>query len=482
MTTTSTKPNILWICTDQQRYDTIRAMGNQHIHTPNLDKLCTEGTAFSRAYCQNPICAPSRAGFLTGLYPSSIHVLKNGQTDFPSDVKIFPKRLSEHGYRCGLVGKLHLLAGDGIKKRIDDGFEVFQYSQHPYPNDEGGDYYSRWLEEQGVSFDDIFEKNNVGKYYRYKSDIPVKYHQSAWGVDKSIEFILNTGDPRPWFLNLSLFDPHRPFDAPLTYEQRYDPGQLPRPLFGDNDLQTQEKLKSAFHQTRAPKTPDAEYMQIKANYYGMIELIDEQLGRLFDALDRTGQRENTIIVFMSDHGEMLGDHGLIMKGCRFYEGAVHVPLIFSWKGACREGIVSNELVELTDIVPTLAEAAGIPLELTHGKSVMPILEGTAAEGRHREFVRCEYYDALDENRTRTVSDRGKPTTFASMYFDGRYKLVVYHHLQDIGELYDLHNDPHEFRNLWDEDGYDSLKVKLLKKSFDSSMVIMDQGSPTPNNY
>ena len=197
----------------------------------------------------------------------------------------------------------------------------------------------------------------------------------------------------------------------------------------------------------------------------MIKLIDDQVGRILKALEESGQRDDTVIIFTSDHGEMLGDHGLIQKGCRFYEGLVRVPLIFSYPGRFREGWVSDALVELTDKVPTLLELAGLEVpERIQGRSLLPLLTGRTEMDEHREAVRCEYYDALD------MPDG----TFATMYRDRRHKLVVYHG-HGLGELYDLMNDPGEFENLWDEPDAQGLKLDLLQRSFDTSMLGMDRG-------
>jgi len=202
-----------------------------------------------------------------------------------------------------------------------------------------------------------------------------------------------------------------------------------------------------------------------AAYYAMIKLIDDQLGRILAALDETGQRGNTIILFMSDHGEMLGDHGLIQKGCRFYEGLVRVPMIWSWPGNIVAGQVSDELVELTDIAPTLLELLGLPVpEHMQGVSLLPVLTG--ASEHHRDHVRAEYIDALD------LPD----ASIATMYRDRRYKLVNYHR-QGIGELFDLENDPWEHKNLWDDPAHAAARARLTAASFDASMLAADLGPP-----
>jgi arylsulfatase A-like enzyme len=209
-----------------------------------------------------------------------------------------------------------------------------------------------------------------------------------------------------------------------------------------------------------------------AAYYAQIELIDDQLGRMLDALEATGQRENTIIILTSDHGEMLGDHALLWKGCRFYEGAVHVPLIISWPAQAQSGLVSDALVELTDLVPTLLDALDLPISKhVQGRSLLPILKGAADPDHHRDFVRCEYHDTLDRPYA----------SHANMLRTDRYKLVVYHG-HEVGELYDLEADPDEFHNLWDDPAMQETKHALIKQLFDAVMLAVDEGVERVGRY
>jgi arylsulfatase A-like enzyme len=206
----------------------------------------------------------------------------------------------------------------------------------------------------------------------------------------------------------------------------------------------------------------------------MIALIDAMVGELMAVLDETGQRRDTLVLFMSDHGEMLGDHGLIFKGSRFYEGLVHVPMIFSQPGRVREGVVSEALVELVDLPQTLLEAAGLPEgEGMQGKSLWPLLTGAVPAGFHKPYVLCEYFDALglpDPRHTR-----------ASMYFDGRYKLSVYHG-HGTGELYDLEKDPSEFRDLWEQETARELRCRLTARAFDALMRVSEPGPRRTASY
>lgn len=470
------RPNILWVCTDQQRADTIRALGNDHIDTPTLDRLCAEGTAFTRAYCQSPVCTPSRASFLTGRYPSAIGINRLGTELLPRNAPLVTKELSANGYVCGLVGKLHLTAAyQGVENRSDDGYTYVKYNHDPWQAFGPGNDYGAWLTRQGIAPGDVFAPAPNGGYRGYRDDIRPELHQTKWVADEAIAFIEANGSG-PWLLSLNFFDPHPPFDAPAEYRRRYATRPLPEPVFGESDLPLQQSLADVYFQTR-PEAPPSAARARTAAYYGMVTFLDEQLGRVLDALDRSGQRSDTLIVFMSDHGEMLGDHGLTLKGCRFYQGLVNVPLIFSWPGVVQGGTFRDDLVELTDVAPTLAEFAGLELAGAQGRSLVSCLTAGSATGRGH--VRSEYIDAL--NPQARSGTRPAKRTVGSMYFDGRYKLTVYHS-HGTGELYDLRDDPGETTNLWSSAEAATIKARLLQEAFDASMLALDDGPPAKWPY
>ena len=472
------RPNILWICTDQQRYDTIGALGNRYVSTPNIDRLVEEGVTFTHAYCQSPICTPSRGSFLTGMYPSAVHVNGNGNEYFPDNPPLVTRLLADAGYDCGLIGKLHLASAYGrIEPRVNDGYRYWQYSHAPRDDWETGHGYADWVRSKG---------HILGELTKSIAGVPAELHQTTWCAEKTIEFVRQERDT-PWLASVNIYDPHPPFNPPQTYRNMFDPADMPGPLFRESDLEQQRKLEAVDFQSKGrfpeeldirspivPQSPGAgevasaggrDAKTLQAAYYAMIKLIDDVLGRILETLEETGQRERTVIIFTSDHGEMLGDHGLIQKGCRFYEGLVRVPLIFSWPGHFEQGLRSDALVGLLDKVPSLLDLAGLEIsDRMQGMSLLPILKGEVPPSHHRDFVRCEFYDALDQ----------PDGTFATMYRDRRYKLVMYHgHAH--GELYDLETDPGEFENLWDASSAQSLKLDLMKRSYDASMLAMDRG-------
>lgn len=476
------RPNILWYCTDQQRFDTIAALGNKHINTPNLDRFVEQSAVFTQAYCQSPICTPSRASFLTGMYPSAVGVNGNGFLNFPRhyEDRLITHVLRDAGYDCGLIGKLHLASAFlRREERVDDGYDYFQYSHDHKGGNERGNEYVEWIKSLGIDHNAVLRARGIASLDDYRNshqhqgfggfmepaadndNVPPHLHQTHWCTEKAIEFIGRNREPnKPWLLSVNPFDPHPPFDAPYEYYRRYDPQSLPGAHFEDGDLEQQRRLESANidFQNRARHPDELRHKHLQASYYAMIEFLDEEFGRLLHHLDETGQRENTIIIFMSDHGEMLGDHGLVLKGCRFYEGLARVPLMISWLGQIPAQI-SDELIELVDIVPTLYELLGMDVPpWVQGRSAAGWMCGGELNAPHREFVRAEHYGATN------FPDQ----THASMIRDRRYKLVVYHQKQ-LCELYDLENDPWEHNDLSQDPDYASVKWELMQRSYDATV-------------
>lgn len=463
------QPNILWICSDQQRWDTIHALGNKYIRTPNIDRLVAGGVSCLNTYCQSTICTPSRASFLTGMYPSTIHACGNGNERWVEAAPLVTKLLADAGYFCGLSGKLHLsgCAGRTEPRPEDDGYALFHWSQDHRDLWPVGHAYAEWVKDQG---------GDLGAIYAEKGYMPSELHQTKFCADKAIEFIEEKRD-EPWLMSVNIYDPHEPFDPPPEYRDRYIPDDVPGPLFREGDLAAQAAIAEADFQT-PPRRPDEfKAKETIAAYYAMIEQLDDHVGRMMAALERTGQLEETLVIFHSDHGEMLGDHGLLLKGCRFYEGLVHVPMILSWKGVLPEGRRTEALVELTDIAPTLLDYAGVAgADKMAGKSLRALLEGKT--DTHRPSVRCEYYRALSPT---TPGRENWTGTYATMIRDARYKLITYHGTGK-GELFDLESDPGEFDNLWNNPAVANIRFRLVQESFDQTAFAVDPGSEQTLNF
>ncbi len=283
----------------------------------------------------------------------------------------------------------------------------------------------------------------------------------------AIEFIRQER-AKPWLLNINVYDPHPPFIPPRSYADLFDPAEMPGPYVQASDLKQQQKLANVDFQND-PDAPDGKTAQ--ARYYAMIAQVDDQLARILATLEATGQRENTVILFTSDHGESLGDHGLMYKGCRFYEGLVRVPLIFSSPSRFQQNLQANGLVELLDMSATLLDLCDVEQpDYFQGRSLLPVLCGDESGERIRDYARSEYFDSLDSHFT------GGSGTFATMHRTDRHKLVVYHD-HNLGELYDLQDDPWEFNDLWDSARHQDLKHELILQSFNAHVTLTtDVGS------
>lgn len=474
------RPNVVLVVTDQQRYDTIRWLGNGLIRTPNLDRLCAEGMAFERAYCTNPLCSPSRASLLTGLLPSQ-HGCWNVGVPLSPAVPTLPTLLAAQGYRTAAVGKLHLepcLAPGSPEAppRIYD-WEHFRRWHGPYHGfadchlaightrepHAAGMHYGLWLREQGVDVSAHFGGPPSHVPAPAGADegawsLPAEFHNSRWAVDTALDALERLADGgRPFLLWLGLQDPHMPFVAPQPWFDGYRDAPLPLPVVDPADLASKPALYQAAYEGRLPAlglgdafgipgvaemdhrtiTPALARARIAA-YYAMIGLLDHHLGRLLDALDSLGQTERTLLVFTSDHGELLGHHGLWGKGPFHTEDILRVPLVARWPGVIPAGRRSGALQSLADLVPTLLRAAGAetPPGLA-GCDQWPVWSGRVDAARRA---------ALVENR---VSDR----LYLKTLVTERHKLTI--HLRGDGgrsagdgEFYDLVADPGERVNRW----------------------------------
>jgi arylsulfatase len=466
-------PNILWVCTDQQRFDTIEGLNNPHLRTPNLKKFMGEAVTFTHAYAQNPVCAPSRGSFLTGRYPHVTGLRANGQRIRETE-RLVPGILTDFGYECGLAGKLHLspCANGRVEDRIDDGYKNNFWWSHDLSDQwPGHNAWREWLRAQSVEW--------PAEPGRPAWGVPVdrKYSQSAWCANTAIRFLRAQKTYGPWMMSVNMFQPHHPFCPVKEYFDRYDPAKMPDPAYQEGELEGKPVYQQVDHRgayagtgISFEKLDPAARRQITAAYYAMIEQCDFEFGRKLQALEESGQADNTVVVFMSDHGEMLGDHGIYLKGPYFYECAIHVPLMIRWPKGYRAGMKVDALVELVDVAPTLLEAAGIPEPKgMQGRSLGPLLRGEQTE--HRDSIYSEFYDS---------NFQYSPTPMATCVRTKQHKLTYYHGLK-VGELYDLEKDTGEVTNLWTSpnarDVKESMLVELAGRMTETVDPLPDRNAP-----
>jgi len=450
-------PNILWVCSDMQRYDTIEGLNNDSIRTPNLRKLMSESVTFNHAYVQNPVCSPSRASFLTGRYPHTTGLRALGQRIRP-DEKLVTKILSDAGYTCGLSGKLHLSPtfGGRLEDRIDDGYSVFSWSHDIGDTWPGQNMWRVWLNEIGVKWPTPPKGREALAW-----GVPMgpKYMQTAWCVDRAIQFLHGQRQFGPWLMSVNIYQPHSPYWPAEEYMDHYRASDIPSPKYKEGELKSKPIYQQIDHggsqagrELSYAATSDLEHRRMKAGYYAMIEQVDADLGRLLKALEASGQMEDTIVIYCSDHGEMLGDHGIFLKGAYFYDPAIRVPLIMRWPGKYKAGLKSDAMVEFVDLAPTLMEAAGLPVPVgMQGRSLTDVLTGKST--KHRDSIYCEFFDSL------ALYD---PPPMALSVRTEEYKLSYYQNL-GVGELYDMQKDPDEVRNLWDESSARATRAMMMEK-------------------
>jgi arylsulfatase A-like enzyme len=368
---------------------------------------------------------------------------------------------ANEGYTCGLSGKLHLSAchptvNKGTERRIDDGYSMFHWSHHPqddWPTNE----YSQWLRSRGKKY----TRRPVEGTRHVVLGPDAEDHQATWCAEKAIDFIeAHEGKDQPWLFSVNIFAPHHPFDPPESHLRRYLDRleDIPLPNYEEGELAEKTSYQRRDHQgAYASKNlypfdrmSEREHRLVRAAYWAMVDLIDEQVGRMLEALDRTGQKDDTLVIFMSDHGELLGDHGVYLKGPHFYEVSVHVPLIIRFPGRVEAGKKVESLIELVDLAPTLLEAAELPIYAgMQGKSLWPVLRGET--DAHRDDVFCEAYESKTGG-----------SGYSVMVRDERYKLVMYATPGD-GELYDLSADPRERHNLWQRPEAAAVQLRMTDR-------------------
>lgn len=464
------RPNILLLMTDQQRWDSLGVYGAPEACTPNLDRLAREGARFDRAYCNNPICTPSRSSLLTGGELPD-HGVMHLEDILDDDQVLVSERIQSLGYRTALFGKLHVSAHrkEACERHPHDGFDIYEWCHEPAIHvDSPFNGYGRWL----AGRDPVFRQELLEKG-RKIGHFPSENHATRWTAEAVNAFLREQNEAKPFFCFASVFDPHDPYDDyPLEYGERI-PNEHIRPALKDRQSQAMmprgiQTERAMSYLGSAPEDPTA-IRELRRGYHASVAMIDEQFGRILDCLEETGLAENTLVIFTSDHGDMLGDHSLMGKGAFFYEPCVRVPLLMRWPNRIEQGTVRCEPIQLNDLAATFCEAAGmddamIRAVMPQARSLLPLVTGTTDQAP-RESVICAY--------RHTGYGRGSlGSTYipvsATMIREGDFKLCLYHDesgndLAAEGQLFDLANDPDELNNLWGCPRYASAQQRLSAK-------------------
>ncbi|MFH1970615.1 MAG: sulfatase-like hydrolase/transferase [Verrucomicrobiota bacterium] len=478
------RPNILIFCVDEMRADHLRCAGNSIVQTPNLDRLAARGTVFTNSYCNNPICMPARATMFTGLLPRDHGLRVNGQT-LCRDLPTLPQTLADTGYRTHAAGKLHLTPWvPKIDPPQPQQFpECLQYwNAHqldkfptPYYGFESVDFvgghtsyvygpYLNWLEEHGGKREQLTPARAVtqpsGAPSCFKMSLPEELHYNRYIADSMIRLIEQSTQEgaRPFFAWCSFPDPHCPIAPPKPYCDLYSPQEMPLPARRPGEL---DDLPSIYRRVLAGEVlpngtdnrgvTDEHWREMIALTYGMVTHIDAEIGRVLDALERSGQADNTIIVFLSDHGDMMGDHGLLWKAFYTFRGCINIPTIVSAPGQ-PGGRQCDALIAQVDLFPSLLDLCSVPLPGSDWASKpTPFSRGAVRPLKtHPGHSWKGLLDGpLQSIRSTVVIENDDPTTGHQVraIVTPTHRLAIYPGT-DEGELFDLRDDPWELFNLW----------------------------------
>ena len=519
------RPNFLVIMVDQHNPTYFGYAGHPVVQTPNIDQLAASGVNLSRAYVTNPVCMPSRASFFTGLTTRGHRVRMNG-IPLSRNIPTITESLRRSGYRTHCVGKLHFrtsgtpTGGDPsdtspedfpearahwLAGRIEDlpspyyGFESVDYANGHGPGTWG--HYLHWLEREHPAEFKIFQRKTALEppspafhhYNRtsFKWALPQEVHPTTWVADRTVDYlkkVSKSSTDQPFFLFCSIADPHSPFAPPKELAYKYKESDVVPPLRKEGELdlmpphyraQSETDLITSGSKGQSMGATDPYRAECATHYYALIDLVDQNVGRVLKTLLETGLEQDTVVVFAADHGEALGDHWMWGKGPYHYDGVVRVPLLIRWPGHSEAGYKHEGVVSYVDVAPTILEIAGLPIPVgptppvpeapnaPHpwpGRSLAPLLTGADRYADTTALIEGDE-DYLGF-RMRTLVTR-------------RYRLTAYSG-QAYGELFDLQEDPNEFHNLWDVSSRrtlrDDLRIQLLEKIMETDYPLPRQTS------
>ncbi|MCC6364812.1 MAG: sulfatase-like hydrolase/transferase [Bryobacterales bacterium] len=465
------RPNVLWIMADQFRFDCLGANGNKLIRTPALDALAARSANFQNAFVQAPVCVPSRASYFTGRYPHS-HKNRVNYTPLDSREALAQQMFHEAGYLIGSAGKLHYYPPT-VQHARSLGWDRVQLDDGVTATDQYSDYFTwRSLVDPEPMLPYQTAAPIPGKN-PYRAAIAYAYTPTAWtGMEarRMLGEFANSG--RPFFQFVSFFKPHSPYTVPQPYDVMYDNVEIPLPKRVTLDDIHKLPLPVQKQILRGKPQYDLDRGRLEwiyRSYYASVSMVDREIGALLSDLDRLGKASNTIVIFSTDHGDQLLEHGLEGKNV-FFEASVHVPFLLSFPGRIAPGN-RDELIEMVDVLPTLLDSCGLPARKNiQGRSL--------AKPHQRDFVFAENIipEVITSGSLNLPYEPGKGVggilhPDAKMIRTRRWKLNYYP--GNGGELYDLQNDPGEERNLYTDPASQST-VRELKDHLLDFLITADE--------
>ena len=516
------RPNFLFIITDQQRADNLGCYGNKVVQTPNIDGIADQGTRWDRFYVANPICSPNRASIMTGRMPS-LHGGRHNGIPLSKDHTTFVELLKDAGYKTALIGKSHLQGFTGktatnqytpqegvltpslnlrdafkhnrhgedydlevlpkwdtpLADRLEGDFYGFEHveivAEH---GDKAGGDYKFWAKDKCPEFDDLvgpnkaLPDNSINAPQAWRTAVPEELYSTNWVAERSEIWLEEQAESNaPFFLQMSFPDPHHPFTPPRKYWDMYDPSEMELPAsFGHRDLPPIKAMQEAMENGTDPRdnqnpftVTEDEARSIIALTYGMITMIDDAVGRVLKRLDELGMAENTVVIFTSDHGDYMGDHGLMLKLLLHYQGIIRVPFIWNDPIAPADNALDEGLASSIDISTTILARAGIqPFNGIQGRDLFASDPPSAI--------------LVEEDSQRLMTGFDRPQRVRTVVTE-RYRMSL-RHGEDWHELYDLKSDPDESQNLYHNPDYNAER-QAVSEAMLERMIEMQDRAPLP---
>jgi arylsulfatase A-like enzyme len=465
---TDPRPNILLFFTDQQRWDTIAAMGCPWMQTPNLDRLAARGTLFTQAFCNSPLCMPSRQSMLSGRYPAAAGCTENG-VEMREDVPHVATILGGAGYHTANIGKLHFknhAHRDHSEPHPSYGFDTLMISDEPGLYE---DAYTAWLQSRGLNDIRAWKlESSPGRGHEFRISGPPREvtkplafqgpddaSHTSWVAQETCQFLSQHQHDR-FFCVAGFFAPHSPVNPPQKWIDAYSETDVPLPIMNESE-------KSDLGLS------DQEWLNVRRSYCALVSHVDEEIGRILDHLDDLELTENTLIVFTSDHGDHLGDHGKIHKTPPGLDSCTRVPFIVAPpdRQDVPRGVQRNELVELVDFLPTCLDFARIQSPpYLQGRSLKPLVTGTGDQDFDRNSVFIEW---------RRAYEAGWKVVRTQSAWYGRSR-----NGEEI--LFDLETDPHQLSNVASNPAHHELLNQMRTELLSKWSEVEDQGRRASGRY
>ncbi|MEE2761239.1 MAG: sulfatase-like hydrolase/transferase [Pseudomonadota bacterium] len=521
------QPNFLFVITDQHRADYLGCYGHPTVRTPNIDAIAARGTRFDRFYVASAVCMPNRATLVTGRMPS-VHGVRHNGISLDRRAVTFLDLLRAGGYQTALVGKSHLqnmgslppyfkrpdpelgltpppphlmdaVIPDHIQdfyhQETDENYKVGSTFEMEMPfygfdhvnlctghGDKVGGHYTLWLEDRRPDSENLRGPNNALPHdyeapQTWRTAIPEELYPTSYITENSVAFLENyraSGGDKPFFMMMSYPDPHHPFTPPGKYWDMYDPDDMELPASFQTNVAPPNSVQWAWdrredgsqvtHGQNLFATEERHVREAMALTCGMITMVDDSIGMVVDKMQELGLAEDTIVVFTSDHGDLLGDHQLMLKGPIHYHGLIRVPFIWSDLADREHTVATDALSGTLDIARTILDRTGLqPYYGIQGRSLLPEIGGAEDQGPGAVLI--------EQEDQRSYFDQPPPTRCHTLVTE-RHRLTLYHG-NDWGELYDLIDDPNEIINLWNDPAHAETRAEMVEVLARRQMALVD---------